>query len=138
MRHGFDCAFSAETTCALRPECGEGVDAVGIGGWFVAEDHDAAGAGIQEDIEPAVGGDHCTCQTQASEGGWVAAHGSHTSGRQGDRADDIDEGVDDHQIGDRLDAAGLLGGVVACADAVEKDDVDEGVDNHVAKFTEGC
>lgn len=76
----FDGGFAAEAAWLGCPEGREGVEAVGIGGGFVAEDHDAARAGVEKDVEPAVGGDHGAGEAEPCETGRLACHGGHAGG----------------------------------------------------------
>ena len=76
--YSFDDALTAKALGLLCPEGGEGVDAVVVGGRLVAEDHDTPRACVEQDVEPAVGRDHCAAEAEARERRGVAGHGGHS------------------------------------------------------------
>lgn len=88
---------------------GEGLQAGLFSWWELAEDDISSGGGVEEDVQPPVTCNHCSCHAEIGQPDVASLQGVDTTCSERDGADRVDEGIDKHYGRGAVDEAWVDG-----------------------------
>lgn len=103
--------------------------------WFVGEDEDISGHAVDEDVEPSVACNHSASQAKVSQAGFLSDDALKTGRGEGQRTDDVHQGVYNHHVGGLVCLGGLARAEMIVLDAPADDVVKRAVKKDGSKFS---